>query len=77
MKYSVSADGKNFVEVYNKPCGNIPGDVGVGTIKVLHEAPIEHVRYIRVQAGSEKINPSWHGSAGAACRIFVDEVIVK
>lgn len=77
VRYSVSADGTDYTEVYNENIVNTPGDFSKGVIEVKCGKHLDNVRYIRVQGTSEKINPRWHSSAGAACWIFVDEILVK
>ena len=77
VKYSVSDDGKKFTQVHVEKFENYPYDFGAGTIVVNFKKLLENVRYIRVQAQSQKTNPKWHSSAGAACWIFVDEVQVR
>lgn len=77
VSYEVSADGKNYTGVYRQTFTNPAGDFGVGILKADCGKHLTNVRYIRVKATNEKINPQWHTSAGAACWIFVDEVVVK
>lgn len=77
VSYEVSTDGKAYTEVYRTAFVNTPGDFGKGTLEAVCARHLPEVRYIRVKATNEKTNPDWHTSAGAACWIFVDEVIVR
>ena len=43
---------------------------------VLSFAPVT-ARFVKVKALSEHCMPAWHGSAGKAGFLFVDEIIVK
>lgn len=76
VSYLVSADGTTFDEVHTEHFTNTPDGYKKGTLHVALHKHLDNVRYIRVKATNEKINPKWHSSAGAACWIFVDEIVV-
>ncbi len=75
--YSVSEDGESFTELLRQPLVNPEGVYDKGVEEVSCPADNRRVRFIRVQAASEKVNPAWHSSAGAPCWIFIDEVVVE
>lgn len=75
--YSVSEDGRSFTEIQRQTLVNPEGRYDKGVEEVIGSVNAQPVRFIRVQAKSEQVNPAWHSSAGAPCWIFVDEVVVE
>lgn len=77
VTYLVSADGVEFTEIHRETFENTPGDFSIGVLDVEYSGTPLNIRYIQVKATNQKINPKWHSSAGAACWIFIDEVVVE
>ena len=77
MRFEVSKDGINFIEV-----GNVPNDISVNeqanTIKdFIAIFPQISARYIRVNANATKVCPAGHGGAGKPSWTFADELVVE
>ena len=73
----VSADNKNFTEVYN---GNnfLPiEDLKVQTKEIEANFSAVEARYVRVKAIQYGKLPSWHEGAGNDSHIFIDEISIK
>lgn len=77
VTYELSADGKNFEKVHEVNAENPKDNYDKGILEVNKELADKQIRYIRVQAKSQKINPKWHVNAGGASWLFIDEVVVK
>lgn len=77
VTFSISEDGKSFTELLRRKLVNPEGQYDKGVEEVSCPVGGRPVRFIRVEARSEKVNPAWHSSAGAPCWIFIDEVVVE
>ena len=77
VTYEVSTDGEHYTLVHEITAENPEGKYEKGTLEVDKKLSGEAVRYLRVRAKSQKINPAWHSSAGGASWIFLDEIVVK
>ncbi|MCB0279063.1 MAG: GH92 family glycosyl hydrolase [Calditrichaeota bacterium] len=75
VKYFVSTDGKDFVEV-NHQINRLPDKDE--TISI-HEFPVQlsrNARFVRVWAKNMGICPDWHRGAGGQAWLFADEIII-
>ena len=77
VTYEVSTDGVNYQKVHESTAVNEEGKYEKGTLEVKQPMKGASVRYIRVRAKNQGVNPTWHRNAGGASWIFVDEVVVK
>ncbi len=76
LKFLVSADGKEFIEVaaeeYEPATQDSPKGIQVHTLTF---DPVK-ARYAKVIAVSEKQLPEWHGGHPAPAFLFVDEIAI-
>ncbi len=77
VSYEYSIDGENYELLNKKVIGNPKGEYAKGIIKVEKALDKVKMRYIRVRAKNEGVNPKWHSNAGGASWLFVDEVVVN
>lgn len=75
--YEISNDGTNFRKVYHSKHINAANVYDRGVLKLSQKIEDGKARYVRVKAKNPMINPKWHGSAGGATWIFIDEVTIK
>ena len=77
VEISISDDGENFRPVASEYYPEMKEtDANKVYNHVLTFAPVT-ARFVKVKALSEHCMPAWHGSAGKAGFLFVDEIIVK
>ncbi|MFW5583165.1 MAG: family 20 glycosylhydrolase [Bacteroidales bacterium] len=77
VEISISDDGENFRPVASEYYPEMKEtDANKVYSHVLSFAPVT-ARFVKVKALSEHCMPAWHGSAGKAGFLFVDEIIVK
>ncbi|MFK8009987.1 MAG: FN3 associated domain-containing protein [Saprospiraceae bacterium] len=77
INVSISENGKNFKKVAEKsiPMKDGPEPPSIQNFILPFEA--QNARYIKVEVKSNLVNPKWHAAPGAACWIFVDEIMVE
>jgi len=54
-----------------------PSPQGEGSKSLLGDLGASNIRFIRFRVSGLLQNPDWHPSAGGACWVFVDEVVVR
>lgn len=77
VTYEISENGKDYKKVYHSKHRNAKDVYDKGILELSQEIEDGKARYIRIRAKNQMENPSWHGSAGGATWIFIDEVIVE
>lgn len=78
VTYELSEDGQNFEKVFEFTYQTPANVYDKGTMPLVKEFnSAAKARYIRMKAKNIMTNPDWHGSAGAASWIFVDEIVVE
>lgn len=71
----VSEDGKDFKEVASKTIPSLNADDKDGIYpQEISFAPVK-ARYVEIVIKSDKL-PAWHGGAGNAAYLFVDEIVI-
>lgn len=78
VSYSFSKDGKNYRELYKSFHENKKNvyDKGILPLTQTFDQPLK-TRFIQIKAKNQMVNPIWHGSAGGASWIFIDEILVR
>ena len=77
IKFEISVDGKNFVEVGNL-VNDIPPTVTASTIKNFTvKFSATNARYIRVTAVTLEACPKGHPGEGKPAWTFADEIVVE
>ncbi|MFT6335347.1 MAG: putative membrane protein [Saprospiraceae bacterium] len=77
INIKTSKDGKNFQQFANENYGTQDGPVTAQTINHILHGDLTQARYIKVDIEGQKYNPHWHAAPGAACWLFVDEIVVE
>ncbi len=77
VTYEISADGENYKEVYHSSHENAKEVYDKGILSLPASVESARAQFIRVRAKNQMVNPQWHGSAGAASWVFIDELIVE
>ena len=77
INIEISKDGTNFQQFANKHYGTQEGPVSAQTINHILHGDVTQARYVKVDIASQKNNPSWHAAPGAACWLFLDEIVVE
>ena len=54
-----------------------PIDICILTDRHILHGDISRARYIKVDIESQKHNPAWHAAPGAACWLFIDEIVAE
>lgn len=73
----VSKDGISFHQFTNRNYDTQDGPVTAQTINYLLYGDITKARYIKFDIKGQKYNPTWHAAPGAACWLFLDEIVVE
>ena len=76
IRYEISQDGKNFMEIFHGTTGVEPQQGG-SIIKTVSAKTSTTARYIKVSAKNIGRCPPWHRGAGGKAWLFVDEIEVR
>jgi predicted alpha-1,2-mannosidase len=77
VTYSISTDGKNYVEVFSVDNPVDEKNSSPGLIEFPKSLDEVQARYIKVVAENIGVCPAWHIAAGGKSWVFIDEVTVK
>ena len=77
LKVSLSTNGSTFRTVANKPIPTTAKPEPPIVKNFILNFDKQKARFIKVEVQSNLVNPSWHPAPGAACWIFVDEILVE
>ncbi|MFT4532744.1 MAG: putative membrane protein [Saprospiraceae bacterium] len=77
ISIEISVDGTSFQWFANKNYVTQAGPVTAKTINHILHGDRTQARYVKVDLESQKYNPSWHVAPGAACWLFLDEIVVE
>ncbi len=77
ISIEISDDGISFQKFSNEDYGTQNGPLTAQTINYILHGEVSQARYIKVDIESQIYNPHWHAAPGAACWLFIDEIVVE
>ncbi len=72
-----SSDGTNYQSFASKKYLPQEGPVTTQTKNHVLHGKITEARYIKIKIVGQKHNPKWHAAPGAACWLFLDEIVIE
>lgn len=73
----VSTDGKSFKRVGEKILGGIVPNPAKQIVPVELSFERQKIRFVKVVAKNTGVCPAWHGGAGGAAWVFMDELVIE
>jgi uncharacterized membrane protein len=77
INIEISVDGISYQQFAKEGYGAQNGPLTVQTKNHILHGETSQARYIKVDMESQKNNPHWHAAPGAACWLFIDEILAE